>query len=179
MSVRQFFGLGPPDDVRGQLAAVAQRMPLKAVLSRAENLHITLAFLGSVGAKQQAALCSAAADLQHEPFELQIDCAGTFPNARVLWLGMEHPPDALYGLQSDLVSRLQAACPELSVWERQGGRYCPHVTIQRKFKSSAAELAFAPIRWAVRDFCLYVSERSGDGSAYRVVDCWPLKSSDC
>ncbi|MGV6815664.1 MAG: RNA 2',3'-cyclic phosphodiesterase [Thiotrichales bacterium] len=174
MSKRLFFGLAPPHEVGQQLYQVALQLPHAGSTHRQENLHMTLAFLGAVTQEQAIRMQTAAGALSARPFTLKIDTIGSFPRARVLWLGPSNPPQALTNLQAELARRLRAACPELAVWEREHGQYRPHVTIGRRFKQSLPELTFAPICWPVMDFCLFASESSENGSNYRVLQRWPL-----
>ena len=53
----------------------------------AENIHMTLRFLGDVDASQQGALEARLAEFVFEPVTLTLDCAGYWSRAGILWLG--------------------------------------------------------------------------------------------
>ena len=57
-----------------------------------ENLHITLAFLGSVDVEHQACLERVASTIQTPAFTLTLDQAGFWPRKGILWAGGT-PPD--------------------------------------------------------------------------------------
>ena len=58
----------------------------------ADNLHLTLAFLGDVSAEKQRALSAMAGRIQQPPFTLTLDDAGQWLRSRVVWLGTRQPP---------------------------------------------------------------------------------------
>ncbi len=66
----------------------------------------------------------------YRPFELCFDQLNQFSHAKVLYLGLSQPPEALMALQQKLqqlaLPFLNAPVPELFV---------PHVTLARKFQS--------------------------------------------
>ena len=63
----------------------------------AENLHLTLLFLGNVEADKVNAVRGIAAGIEGESFDLTLDTLGGFRqnNTRVLWLGPSEPPPEL------------------------------------------------------------------------------------
>lgn len=97
--------------IRTAIALVTPTAPT-AKWVKAENLHVTLAFLGQRDAadapKIGEALQQAAAG--HRPFTLCFRGAGTFGRPRrprVLWAGCEGDVEALGALHRDVVSALQ------------------------------------------------------------------------
>ncbi|MCS5949537.1 RNA 2',3'-cyclic phosphodiesterase [Klebsiella pneumoniae subsp. pneumoniae] len=58
----------------------------------ADNLHLTLAFLGEVSAEKQRALAALAGRLRQPGFTLTLDDAGRWLRSRVVWL--RNPPAA-------------------------------------------------------------------------------------
>lgn len=91
------------------------------------NLHLTLAFLGSVepdaiGDVEDAVRAVAAA---HHPTELTTGRLGAFPrsgSARVLWYGVGDPDGACAALAADLARELRLGVDE---------PFRPHVTLAR------------------------------------------------
>lgn len=170
---RLFFALWPDAEVRLRLERAA--LALKGVHGRRvalENLHITLAFLGSLSAAGRACAEAAAAAIYGEPFTLVLDRLGAFPRARVVWLGASEVPPALAGLAVALNAGL-AACG----LEPDPRPYRPHVTVLRKVSRPPppAELAQA-VGWPVREFVLVESRTLAQGAEYRVLERWTLGS---
>jgi 2'-5' RNA ligase len=95
-----------------------------------DHRHLTLKFLGNVGAEAEAKL-AAAADLaasRHDPLEMSVGEIGAFPNfrrARVVWIGVEQEP-RLELLHHDL----ELAC-EQQGFEVEGRPFRPHITLAR------------------------------------------------
>jgi 2'-5' RNA ligase len=77
------------------------------------TIHLTLRFLGEVGAERVAAVRQAVAEAAaaSRPLELVVTGAGGFPSPRrprVLWLGVGGEVAALWALAADLEARLAA-----------------------------------------------------------------------
>jgi 2'-5' RNA ligase len=102
----------------------------KARWVAAENLHVTLAFLGGVSPAELPGVIAATHDAAAAvPLpQLNLRGLGAFPEARrprVLWAGLEGDVEALAAMQRDLAARLRAAglAPD--------PRFSPHVTLAR------------------------------------------------
>ena len=106
---RLFFAIELPPAVRKQIVQWrATHFPEDAGRPvAADNLHLTLAFLGEVSAEKQRALSALAGRLQQPGFTLTLDDAGQWLRSRVVWLGTRQPPRGLLQLASML--RAQAA----------------------------------------------------------------------
>ncbi|MGD8964393.1 MAG: RNA 2',3'-cyclic phosphodiesterase, partial [Gammaproteobacteria bacterium] len=111
---RLFFALWPDPDVRRQLAAASKCVRDKATGRPVpdENLHITLAFLGSVDAEVFACISEAARGLATESFELVIDRAGWWRRTGILWLAPSRAPASL----NRLVKALWVALEPCGFW---------------------------------------------------------------
>lgn len=138
----------------------------------ANNLHLTLVFLGQQTLTVQQQLWSQSLELLHElpPFELCFDQLDQFSHAKVLYLGISKPPVALMALQQKLqqlaLPFLNAPVPELFV---------PHVTLARKFQSvSAFPLAVPPLSLLCTEVALYHSISSEQGVSYQSVETYTL-----
>lgn len=75
----------------------------------AENLHLTLAFLGDVSADKQQALIALAGRIRQPGFTLNLDDAGQWLRSRVVWLGTRQSPRGLLQLANMLRARQRAA----------------------------------------------------------------------
>lgn len=176
--LRLFFGLEIPDSIKQQLLTV-QRPIAGARWQRADQLHLTLAFLGSVGVQHLAGVRDAARNLPVNPFELSvtgIGCFGHPDHPRNLWAGVQ-PVEDLARLQSALNERLV-----LFGFSQERRTFRPHITLSR-FKreraGSVADLLRAPESLVVGSFLvnrlsLFESTQGEGGSVYRIVERFPL-----
>lgn len=133
-----------------------------------DNLHVTLAFLGSVAPDRVAGVSAAAAQLSAERFDLHLDRAGCWRRTGILWLGASSTPPAL----EHLVNRLWSALEPQGFWPDHRD-FRPHVTIARRCgKARAGD--FDPVDWPVRHFTLLESLAGQRGASYTVIGRWPL-----
>ena len=83
---RLFFAIEPDNKVRREILAVQEKLQGKWRLIPAQQLHITLAFLGRQSSERVRELCAIASRLRFDPCALVLDRLGTFRGASVLWL---------------------------------------------------------------------------------------------
>lgn len=138
----------------------------------ANNLHLTLVFLGqqSLVVQQQLWLQSLELLRQLPSLELCFDQLNQFSHAKVLYLGVSQPPEVLMALQQKLqqlaLPFLNAPVPELFV---------PHVTLARKFQSAGAfPLAVPPLSLLCTEVALYHSISTEQGVSYQPVHTYTL-----
>lgn len=176
---RLFFALWPSPSVRDALAhwvASASGAEANALPTRAENLHLTLAFLGSVPAARLPDVMAVGAGVSAAPFALTLDRQECWSEPGILCLvpSIVHP--SLLALVRDLAGGLQACA--LPVEQRP---YRPHVTLGRKTRKAAVwptsslRPSVTPIEWQVREFVLAESADDRGGSRYRIVERWTLQ----
>ncbi len=128
-------------DEPARIAAAEAVERLRADLSRrgvhldarwvpADNLHITLWFIGEVDEVRAAAIVSALQrPFPYEPFELRLSGLGAFPPSgkpRVFWLGVSAGQEGLGALYTETGSRLRPLG-----FEAERRPYSAHVTIAR------------------------------------------------
>ncbi len=135
----------------------------------ADNLHLTLAFLGPVDAAVRACLERAAEAIRGAPFTLRFDHAGWFPRPRVFWLGCPGTPAPL----AALVEALRAAQRDCGL-EPEARPWVAHLTLARKVARRPHSVSFVPIEWPVGRFTLVESHTDPDGVRYRVLRSWSL-----
>lgn len=167
---RLFLALWPDAGQRAALATAAAAV-CQGVTGRpvpAKNLHVTLAFLGSVATDRVARVEEAAAGLSAKAFDLHLDRAGCWRRTGILWLGASNTPSALERLVKGL---WQALGPHGFRSDHRDFR--PHVTIARRCKRAIAN-PFEPVDWPVRDFALLESITGQRGARYTVIGRWPL-----
>jgi 2'-5' RNA ligase len=177
--LRVFCAVELPEEVRDAAAAHAARLrrdfpDVRASWPRPESLHVTLKFVGEVGAARVEALSRAAGAAAEEfaRFELSVEEAGTFPPrgaARVLWLGVKDPSGRLARLQR----RLEEEC-EAAGFPREPRAFKPHLTLARLRTPQAAHAlseahrraTFGPYRFEVSELIVMRSELGPGGSRY-------------
>jgi 2'-5' RNA ligase len=168
---RLFFALWP-DGVTRDALVHACRKAVRGSGGRPvspENLHVTVAFLGSVTADRLADVRAAAAGLGVSAFELCFDHVGFWPRPQVLVaLAATPPPEA-----AQLASRLWARLAPLGI-PPDLRSFQPHVTLGRKVRKPAADLALRPVRWPVSDLALVESVTDPAGARYLVLERWSL-----
>jgi 2'-5' RNA ligase len=182
---RLFVALDPPDPVRRRLAALvdelrklAGRHASEVRFVPAENVHLTLQFLGAVPAERvsdvESAVATAAA--ASRPLLLEVRGAGGFPNARrprVLWAGLGGETEALSQLAADLGRRLTPLG-----FQPEERPFSAHLTLGRaRDRSGAPGLAgalsrlssFDPVPWRAAELCVFRSHLSPRGPRYEVL----------
>lgn len=169
---RLFFALWPDDETRRALAGLS-RVRLPSGSGRpvaAENLHLTLVFLGSVDSGVRACAEQAAERLSGRAFALEFRHIGYWRRSQVLCAVPDCIPDALSGLVSSLSSAL-VQCGH----EPESRPFRAHLTLARKLRGFVGETTHAPICWRVGDFHLLASETLPQGARYRRLRSWRLE----
>ena len=169
---RLFFALELPSAVQKQIVQWrATHFPEDAGRPvAADNLHLTLAFLGEVSAEKQRALAALAGRLRQPGFTLTLDDAGQWLRSRVVWLGTRQPPRGLLQLASML--RAQAA---RSGCYQSPQPFHPHITLLRDTANRVA-IPAPGFRWSVpvTEFALYQSAFSRGRTRYTALARWTL-----
>ncbi len=184
--LRLFVALDLPEGQRREIARrgaeLARSLPA-ARWVRAENLHLTLSFLGDTDPGRVAALAAAIAPAfaASTPFTTEVTGAGTFPPgrpARVAWVGLRGG-DELSALQR----RVATAAAQAVGAEPDVRPFHPHVTLarpRRPWTRHAAETFAAafddPVGapFAVRAGVLYKSDLGPGGSRYTALETFPF-----
>ncbi len=162
---RLFFALWPDDEVR---AAITSRTREVVATTRGrpvvpDNLHITLAFLGTVGPERLACVEHVAAP-SPSSFDLSFSEIAYWKRSRILSLLPRETPAALAGMVAALWQAL-AACG----FTPEAREFRAHVTLARDARRPHPEmLAIEPVRWPVRGFSLVESVTDPAGARYTV-----------
>lgn len=165
--MRLFFAIWPDDLARAALAGLAGQIVQQAGgrATPAENIHLTLEFLGAVEQERVALLQRVAAEVRGRRFRIRLDRVGSFRRARVGWAGSENPPPQLIALQAQLDARLREN--GFALEERE---YSPHATLARKIERPLPRARIDAIEWPVGEFALVVSA----AGRYTTLASWPL-----
>jgi 2'-5' RNA ligase len=183
--VRLFVSLELPDDHRDALAAVCESGKRSGVRwVPAENVHLTLKFLGEVDEDLIPDLKSALAGVADgaKPFEISLAGSGCFPNPRtpaVIWLGVE--------AGTDEAVKLAAAVDEAVVplgFKAEKRPFKPHLTIGRTRNTREGRDTITIKSKQLKDFAatagraealaLMKSTLTPDGAIYEEIARFPL-----
>ena len=178
MAKRLFIALELHAGCRETLAALAEPIP-GARWIPADQLHLTLAFLGNIGVETEIQLRDSMAELRVPSFSLRLRGVGAFRSRRstVLWAGVEDAHDGLMTLHGEVRRALAMAHIEL-----KSAPFHPHVTIARlkgspahrihSFVKANASREFGTV--AIEDFTLFSSVLGAVGAAYHAEERYAL-----
>ena len=171
---RLFFALWPDDALRQKLHALGEEI-LSNYRGRRippENLHLTLAFLGSVDAERQACLERMALAIRSPAFTLTLDQAGFWPRKGLLWAGGTSPAELLALVQE--INQCLRTCglvPETRPYQ-------VHLTLARNVRGLRLDRdrAVVPLAWKVSQFALVASRTLPTGARYEVLKTWRIEN---
>lgn len=190
-SRRLFLGLLPPAEVRHALVETTRPFlaALRGTVYAAEDLHLTLCFLGQVDESRLPCLRSelAGAMASASAVRLRVGGTGAFPTPgkeRTLWAGLDLRPEERAGLL-DLVRRSREASSAAGIDWNQGRAepalesFVPHLTLARPRAPGRVPPEFAGLRfdreWTADAALLFESAGPGDSRGrYPVLARWPL-----
>src|SRR5215218_5007435 len=130
--MRLFIAIELPEDVRSHLIRVQDALKAtlpKASYTKAENLHITLKFLGETDAKKRDQLVTSLEMIRTERVELAPEKVDCFPNrgpVRIVTSALAGNIAPLRALQESIEQR----CKFLG-YAREQRAFRPHVTLAR------------------------------------------------
>lgn len=175
--IRLFTAIELPESLRIRLSLLQGGVP-GARWSPAENLHLTLRFIGEVDEAVANDIDDALNSLRAPAFELTLRGAGEFGgrDPHALWIGV-----AASEPLARLAAKIESALQRMGL-AAETRKYTPHVTLARlrdapiakvrAFLSGHASFDSGP--FAVRKFALYSSHQSSSGSLYRVERTYAL-----
>jgi len=164
---RLFFALWPSDKTRKQIDSFncsISSTHLKKV--KADNLHVTLVFLGNVDTESELMLRQSVSDIKVEPFDLHFNQLAFWSKQRILCLLTQHYDEQLLMLVNQLKRKVEQC--GLKTEERP---YKPHITVARKATRLTDTKAFS-IEWSAQSYCLVESCSTEDGVRYQVIQRW-------
>lgn len=179
MKARLFIGLALPYPIRKQLASLPDK-PEGAKSSPAENLHITLVFIGESERDRIDGICAAMRNVRAESFPLALRGLGRFDN-RVLWTAVTSHPQ-LYALEDKITDALKSIGVDFD-----HRPFRPHITIAR-LRSSTSEDAVSDYidahsklkspTFIMDKFYLYEAVSTPEGSRYIQLETFALTAVD-
>ncbi|MBI2354469.1 MAG: RNA 2',3'-cyclic phosphodiesterase [Deltaproteobacteria bacterium] len=176
--MRLFIAIELPDEVKRLLGRLRGDIP-DARWVPAEQLHLTLAFLGEVDEATMKRLTVELAAIRAPGFELRFSGTGCFPDRRrprVIWVGLQ--PEPLLITLASLVRQAVLSC-DIPQEERP---FSAHITLARlRFPAAREAGAFLdqpqkeelpPV--SVREFILFQSRLTPQGAIHTPVRVFPL-----
>lgn len=154
-SLRLFIALWPDDATRDRLTK--WQLSLSGRKTPAENLHMTLFFLGDQPKHKVKTLSQIIKSVSFNAIPMQLDQIGYFSRSQISWAGIKNIPDNLVKLHQSLITAI-------SEDESQSGklnRFKYHITLARH--SNPPQItAPEPIIWHANQLVLAES-RLGQG----------------
>lgn len=181
---RIFVAIHPGPDARAELSHLLDDLRHAIPTTRwatAEQLHLTLAFLGEIAEASLAAVhgITQAVASAHAPFRLALGAVGFFGPEhapRVAWLGVTGDLPALRGLRADLAAQLATAghAPDARP-------FSPHLTLARlgsgeglRAMSALQSRQVGAAPWMVSSLRVMLSETRPTGAVYTELGDYPL-----
>ena len=170
---RLFFALWPPIELSQELYRLAGNVLRDGSGRRVvpENIHLTLAFLGSVDASFRGCAELTASAVRVEPFTLALEQMGCWPKSGILWAGPGQTPEPLSGLVQALNTGL-GACGH----QAEKRPYAAHLTLARQARPCQRSQSIDCHSWEINQFHLVQSHTLADSARYQILRSWPLNS---
>lgn len=177
--MRLFVALEIPPPVRQNLSTLLASMrsiTKEPRWARAENLHVTLKFLGEVAESRVEAVRSALGEIRSDkPVALEFRGLGFFPNERhprVFWAGMEASPNL-----KTLAGDIDGVVEKFGI-PREKREFSPHLTLARferprlpealrKLIADNQQRGFGSLH--TNEFHLIQSKLKPDGAEYTTI----------
>ncbi len=173
---RLFVALRPPEDVCEALLDTMEGLA-GARWQDADNLHITLRFIGEVDRHLHADIIAALESVTMRPFPITISGVGHFEGkhrATAIWARVSPSPEL-----AELHHSVEMVCRRAGL-PAETRKFVPHVTLARLNSGSApagdwlsahGRLAHGP--WQADRFSLYESNLTPNGAIYRELVQFP------
>lgn len=170
---RLFFALWPDAEVLARAVdAVATLVPPGAGRpQRADQLHLTLEFLGGVPESRLQAVreAGATAAAAGSPGAIVLDRLEHWRRPQVLCLTASMVPEPVVALVGSLRDELTARG-----FRPERREFRPHLTLARKVVRGPSSAAIDPVAWRVDGISLVESTTDPAGSRYSRLETWPL-----
>ena len=176
---RLFVAIDLPPEIKERLLAIGGGVPGARWL-RADQLHLTLKFVGEVDGGVFQDVINALGEVASEPFDLTLKGVGHFPPRRVpevLWVGV-----AKNDLLVQLRNRVESALARIGL-ARETRKFAPHVAIARlrdahveRVARYLAENSLLEINsFPVTEFALFSSMLASEGALHQVEAVYQLQ----
>jgi len=179
--IRLFVAIEIDPQIRRRLSSLGATLPGARAVP-AEQIHLTLRFIGEVEANLFHDVRERLHELQSQPLSLCIEGTGHFPprgTPRVLWAGVRPAGDVMI-----LRNRVNTVLSTCGI-EPERRKFSPHITVARlknsppkrvaDFLAGNALLKSPP--FTVDRVNLYSSRLSAEGAIHRIEGSYPLTGS--
>jgi len=182
--VRLFVAIEIPSEVRENLAALIRELHAiapKEKWVRAENLHVTLKFIGEVASEKLGEICQALAVVRSDSLvKLDFRGLGFFPHEkhpRVFWAGIEATPNL-----KKLAADIDVVTEKLGM-PREQRPFSPHLTLARFESGKMPEKLQVAVRGNItrefgsletKQFHLIESKLKPSGAEYTTLQSFPF-----
>jgi 2'-5' RNA ligase len=181
LRVRAFFALPVPDPQRAELARFVASCADGAPDFRwtpADNLHLTIRFIGSVGRAVVEGIAKALEGSPPAAFDLELGDVGTFgrgPATRVVWLGLRAGAEEA----ARVAARVEEECVRAGLPSEERA-FTAHLTLARARPRGGARLPDLPASprlpgWRADRLILYSSHLARSGALYEPLRSLTLK----
>jgi len=166
--MRLFIAINFNNDTKARLLGLRDKLKEKAVkgdFSLAENMHLTLVFLGECDTKQAAVIKSVMDEVNFKPFEAAIGRVGRFrrDGGDVWWAGVQES-EPLLELQRELTDKLAA-----KGFDIEKRKYSPHITLGRRVTADVLPENIEAFGERICAFELMKSERVNGRMVYTEI----------
>lgn len=190
MEIRSFLAFEMPGKIREIVSRTLKEMkklPLDVRWVRADNIHITIVFMGNISEDDFIPIGEAVSKTckRYGSFNVTLTGSGIFGslrNPRVLWIGLDGDLTRMSYFRSSLQKNLKP----FGIKE-ENRRFKPHLTLGRfrKGTGSVAEMDEILSEYqnitsptcAVEELILFKSELKPGGAVYSTLEAWPLTGS--
>lgn len=173
---RLFFALWPEADAGEHLYALAGNLTAHALapgrITPMRNMHMTLAFVGSVDEPMLDRIEAAAARLMLARCNVELDHVGFWPRGGVVYAGC-----VVSGALKQAFAKCSALLSSLDL-PIDGRPPVPHVTLARNVRGIRIPRLGEPIAWTACEFSLVASELHPSGARYSTLASWPMSARD-
>ncbi len=183
--MRLFIAIPVPPELAARASEILPTSLPALRRVKAENLHLTLAFLGQTSDERLSDVNDAATEAAAKvsPFRLAFDRAGQFPERgrpRVVWLGISDGAASVLELGEGVYAGLRRR--SLHFEDRPQS---PHLTLARVTEDASAaeartvgaaldDLAIGSLRFEVSGIAVFQSVLSPKGARYTALATVPL-----
>jgi 2'-5' RNA ligase len=174
--MRVFFAIWPHGKAQKQLAGLVQQLGLDSLCggrkTKAENIHLTLVFVGEVDSSQVETLCQVAGEVERcgmKAFDIAIEKIRYWKHNSIVYGELSIIPQELMELVTALRNALSAA--GFSLEERP---YKPHITLMRNASCRTLPESMKPVSWRAREWVFIRSDQTSAGVSYVPIGRWSL-----
>ena len=190
MEIRSFLAFEMPSEIKGIVSRTLKEMkklPLNVRWIRAENIHITLVFMGNISEDDLMPIGEAVSKAcrRYGPFHIALTGSGIFGslhNPRVLWIGLDGDIIRMSYFRNSLQKNLKP----FGIKEEKR-RFKPHLTLGRFRKGTGSHVKMDKFlanyqniespTCTVEELILFKSELRPGGAFYSRLHAWTLTGS--